>query len=89
MGFLATLPSLDAGGRGCTRKKLVAPRRRCEDVYNRAAATSVTFCERGGAALYRLLRRDISLGLEPLQTRAFWGDIGKDLEREMAPSPCL
>lgn len=74
---------------GSTRKKLVAAGSRRERVYKRTGEPSVAFFERGEAALYRLLRRDTSLGLEPLQTRAFWGDIGKDLEREMAPSPCL
>ena len=48
--LVASLPTLDAGGRGATRKKLVATGSRRERVYKRTGEPSVTFCERGGAA---------------------------------------
>ena len=40
--FLRTFPEKRVNG--CSRKRLVAPRRRREGVYNRTAKASVTFC---------------------------------------------
>ena len=39
-----------------TRKRLVMSQRRYEDACNRIADANVTFGDKGGAALYRLLR---------------------------------